>query len=204
MNTKRITNSKRLSILITICIAWLLSTTGVLANTQTGDGGDLPAYARIERGEILHTDEWAPIVFYRPPECIPAEFNLLDFMDFNAFACTPYTTDGIIVWSGEPWISFPILINLHQIDLVPVWFVSWEELQGAVADDVLTISELAGLSSLMRGSADKYSETLHPTGDVVVPMINYVAIGKLEDGRDFIVHALLVVDRNTNVDISFK
>ena len=28
-----------------------------------------------------HTDEWAAIVFYPTPECIPAGFSLLDYLD---------------------------------------------------------------------------------------------------------------------------
>lgn len=188
----------------------------VFANTRTTGGGDVPFYARIESREILHNDEWAVIVFYRPPECVPDDFNLLDFYAFpdefgpGAFGCTPPTTDGFIIWEGEPGIT-PIQIKLHGLGVVPVWFVSWAELEMAVGDDELTIIELAGLSSLLVGTADFYSETLHPTGAAQVPMINYVARGYLEDGTPFHVHALLVadkedpsIDKNTNVQITFK
>jgi predicted small secreted protein len=174
------------------------------ANTRTGDGGDMPFYARIERDGILHTDEWAVIVFYRPPGCVPADFNLLDIMDFNAFSCAPPTTDGLIIWSGEAWVSTPIQIKLHGLGAVPVWFVDWQELQYAIADDNLTMTELEGMSSLIKGSAASYTETLHPTGEVRVPMINYVARGTLENGHSFFVHALVVVDKVVKVQIKFQ
>jgi hypothetical protein len=40
------------------------------------------------------------IYFYRPPVCIPDEFNLLDFFDFSgaAFACGPPTIEGLTLW----------------------------------------------------------------------------------------------------------
>ncbi len=178
------------------------------AYTRTEGGGDLPYYARIERGEILHTDQWAAVIFYRPTMCVPLEFNLLDFYDFNAFGCTPPTTDGFILWSGEPWLSDPVTIKLHGLGAVPVWFVRWSDLETAIADDTLTMVELQAIDSLLVGQARIYTETLHPaSADPEVkkpPLITYVAKGSLEDGRSFSVHVLLVVDRISNVEISFK
>ena len=189
-------------VFVLVILALAAFPVAVFANTRTGGGGDLPFYARIQRGEILHTDDWAAIIFYRPPECVPVDFNLLDIMDFAAFGCTPPTTDGFIIWQGEPWLSDPIQIKLHGLGTVPVWFVSWSELEAAVADDDLSITELSGLSSLLMGTADFYTETLHPTGVVKVPMIKFVARGSLENEQSFRVHALLVVDRVTNVQIT--
>lgn len=203
MRSVRFISWKSLLGLLVVVIALLLTVFTVSANTRTGNGGDLPAYARIERGESFHNDEWAVIIFYRPPDCVPDDFNLLDFYDFeHAFECTPPTTDGFIVWSGEPGVSNPIQVRLHENGLVPVWFVNWGELQGAIADDILTVPELEALPSLQIGFADNYSETLHPTSeDVAIPMINYFATGSLLDGRSFYVHALLVTDRVTEVKI---
>jgi hypothetical protein len=184
----------------------LIVTPGAYAKVRTGDGGDVPFYARIERGEIYHTDEWAAIVFYRPPECVPGDFDLLDFDDApRAFGCAPPTTDGFSIWSGEPYSSAPIQINLHGLGAVPVWFVSWPELQYAIADDgSLTMPELEGMQSLLIGSASFYKETLHPTGGAQVPMINYVAHGSLESGQSFKVHATLVTVGVTHVQIAFN
>ena len=61
------------------------------------------------------------------------------------------------------------------------------------------------MQTLRTGTASFYSETLHPTGAVKVPLINYVAHGTLDsDGRSFHVHALLVSERVTNVRVKFK
>lgn len=180
----------------------------VFANTRTDGGGDLPYYARVERGEILHTAEWAAIIFYRPTECVPADFNLLDFYDFGAFGCIPPTTDGFILWSGEPWLSAPTQIKLHGLGAVPVWFVRWSELAAAVADDSLTMAELEALPSLLIGYAEIYTEILHPsTGEPDVmkpPMINYVASGVLTNGDSFYVHAVMVVGKVSNVQIELR
>jgi hypothetical protein len=199
---------KKLVVAFAVVMLFAVSVT-VYANTYTGGGGDVPFYARIERGEILHDDEWAVIVFYRPPECVPDEFDLLDFYDWNAFGCIPHTTDGFIIWEGEPGYT-PIQIKLRGLGAVPVWFVNWSDLEQEVGDGELLMSELEGMGKLS-GTADIYSETLHPTGAAQVPMINYVAVGNLEDGTSFKVHALLVADKgdpsidiNTNVQITFK
>lgn len=197
------TTRKRMLVFALVISALLLTASGAFANTRTGGGGDMPFYARIEREFIAHDNEWAVIIFYRPPECVPDDFNLLDTIDFNAFACTPPTTDGFAIWAGEPWVSPPIQIRIHEDGLVPVWFVGWDELQAAIADDVLTMPELEGLPSLLVGAADNYSEVLHPTDAHNVPMINYVARGYLEDGRSFFVHAHAVFSLMT-VQIFFK
>lgn len=175
----------------------------VYAKIRTGAGGDVPFYARIALDETYHTDEWAVIVFYRPPECVPPDFNLLDFFDPGAFACSPYTTDGFTIWAGEPGISTPIQVNLHGLGAVPVWFVSWPELQGTLADNILTMPELMGMNSLMTGSASFYQEVLHPSGGAQVSMGEFQAKGLLDDGRQFNVY-IASVPVNTNVRIDFK
>jgi hypothetical protein len=44
-------------------------------------GPGVPAYARIEAGRVIQDGAWAAIVFYRLPECVPQDFNLLRFFD---------------------------------------------------------------------------------------------------------------------------
>jgi hypothetical protein len=69
----------------------------VFANSRYDDG-DVPFYARIEPHAILHTDDWAFVVCYRPPGCVPSTFNLLDFFDIPAaFACQPPTINGFLI-----------------------------------------------------------------------------------------------------------
>ena len=77
-------------------------------------------------------------------------------------------------------------------------------MQAAIGDDILTIEELEGPPSLKRGSAGFYTETLHPAGAENIPMINYVAKGKLGVGRGFKVKTLVVDERVENVKIVYK
>jgi hypothetical protein len=117
---------------------------------------------------------------------MPEDFNLLDFFDIpGAFGCTPPTTDGFSIWKHGPGIdAAPLLVELHGLGAVPVWFVRWPALQAAIADDTLTIGELVSLQPLV-GSATAYQETLRPTGEVKVSTIEFSARGSLVDGRSF-------------------
>jgi hypothetical protein len=209
MRTRFVQSRQALLFLIVVALLLLIAP-GAYAKIRTPGGGDLPIYARIEPGLVIHTDDWAAIVFYRPPECVPEDFNLLDVYDWpesdddlGAFGCTPPTTDGFIIWSGEPGLSNPIQIKLWGLGAVPVWFVAWPELEAALDDGSLTVLELQAMASLLKGSASSYTETLHPDG-VKVPMINLVALGILEDGRSFQVHFVFVTDGVMNVRIEFQ
>ena len=201
----------RITLLIAVVLSLLVFAPGASAKIRTGGGGDLPAYARISYDDIFHTDDWAVIVFYRPPECVPDDFNFLVFYDFpneldpGAFGCTPNTTDGFIVWDSEPGLSDPYRIKLRGLGAVPVWFVSWPELKAEIDDDgIVTITDLEDMNSLRKGSAAFYSETLHPTTDAVqVPMINFVARGALDDGQPFKVQVIWVTISVLNVQIRF-
>ena len=42
-----------------------------------------PIYANIGHGFLPHTEDLAVVFFYRSPECVPADFNLLDFLDVS-------------------------------------------------------------------------------------------------------------------------
>ncbi len=190
-----------LLLLFLLAAMLLTGPASVYANTRTEEAGlDLPYYARIEgTEEPFHDENWAPIVFYRPPGCVRDDFNLLEFYDPEfAFDCEPHTTDGFILWEGEPYISFPGLIKLHGLGTVPVWFVEWPKLQEAIADDELLIGELEGLPKLV-GSAGFYNEVLHPGVS-----INLVARGALEDGRVFQLHANLLAGGVPNVQLDMR
>lgn len=147
-----------------------------------------PFYARIE-AQAIHTDEWAAIPFYRDPSCVPADFNLLSFFDIpRAFSCS-LTVEGFVVWkNGPPPQDFaPMQQVLREAGPVPVWLVSWPELESAMADGVLTIVELAALPSLQTGHADSFHEVLHPLAGAQRGMIQLNARGTLADGRSFTV-----------------
>lgn len=147
---------------------------------------DVPFYARFERG-LIHTDgEWAAIAFYRPPECVPEDFNLLNFFDapaaFGCNAAEPYLA-GFGISKGGP----PLQSRLQNVpgQTVPVWFVLWSELETAIDDDMLTIGELEALPSRLKGEAAFYTETLHPLGAAKQTMTSIDAWGYLEDGGKF-------------------
>jgi hypothetical protein len=156
---------------------------------------------------IHHTDEWAAIAFYRLPTCVPASFNLLDFFDFTfaAFGC-PLTVEGFEVWkNGPPPIDLaPMQSKLKGLGAVPVWFVSWPELQSAIADNVLTKAELLAMTSLQMGTATYFKETLHPFGGAKQSTLEIVAHGVLPDGQSFQYQATEAAGVLREVRIEFK
>ena len=187
--------------LVAILLAISLATS--LALAQKGPlklqiPGDikLPYYARIGGAtetepwqEIYHNDEWAAIVFYYETEDVPQSFNLLGFYDLSNFPPGPTGTmsvEGFVVWdpdtmaAGGPWFQ----MNIHGLGAVPVWFVSWPELQVAIADGMLTMPELGTLKSLRKGTAGLYQEVLHPLRHITIN-----AEGLLADGKRFQFHA---------------
>ncbi len=177
-------------------------------------GGGVPAYARIERlgtGEALvHTDgTWAAITFYREPEGVPPDFDLLGFSDAPRAFDDPLTTEGFEIWRIAPWEEgadqSPLQVVSYGLGAVPIWFVRLEELQGAIADDCLTIGELEALPSLKVGSAVYFKETLHPTPgrDVQQTKTQIVARGTLEGGGSFFYQAEETHNHIKHVKIEF-
>ena len=145
-----------------------------------------PGYANFGQGFLPHTEEWAVVIFYRTPACVPADFNLLDFFDAppRPFSCALHI-EGFTLWRSldDPYAAE---IILHGTGAVPVWFVRWPELQAAIADGVLTIGELAALPSLLTGSASFFLESIR--NDIVQQRGGneaLIASGTLTDGRSF-------------------
>ena len=136
-----------------------------------------PLYTDVQRLQdgspyFFHNNEWAAFVFLRDPSCVPPSFNLLDTVDFTPafpggpprpFLC-PLTVSGFAIWkNGPPPIDFvPVQASWHGLGAVPVWFARLSEVQAAVADDNLTISEILALPSLRKGLARIYEEVNHP------------------------------------------
>lgn len=190
MNAVRCPTWRRSLLVIALLGLVLAAAPVVFANTRVLDG-DVPFYARIDRGAAIHTEDWAFVVFYRPAECVPADFNLLDFYDVPAaFGCAPPTTDGFLIFPEGSMV--PLQSKLSGRGAVPVWFSSWAELSAAMDDDVLTITELEALPSLIKGTADFYNETLHPWGAAQVGKISLVGSGLLQDGRVFQIKAVIL------------
>ena len=71
-----------------------------------------------------------------------------------------------------------------------VWFADWAELNAAMADDVLTVTELAALPSLVKGTPTVFKETLHPVGSANQSVLQLFGFGELEDGRSFRISAV--------------
>jgi hypothetical protein len=57
-----------------------------------------------------------------------------------------------------------------------------------MADDVVTKTELEGLPSLLRGTADAFEEMLQPIPTRIPSLLVINAEGTLEDGRSFLLH----------------
>ena len=149
-----------------------------------------PMYARVERlsGEPLPSlsqpgDGWRLIYFYRPPECIPADYDLLDFFDFERAAeCGPVLIDGRVVFEGEA-VPPPLAYEGHGRGDVPVWLFPAEDWAAATADGRATIEELESLGPV-KGTAAELSEVLVVETDIGGPFTLSVE-GTLEDGRSF-------------------
>jgi hypothetical protein len=126
--------------------------------------------------------EWVAQIFYRPPECA-GEFNLLNFFDVPGAWFCPLLMEGFGVFSDP---LAPPRQSLLMGDAVPIWFVSTEDYESAIDDGELTVAELHSLPTVQYGMADFYVEVLQPLdGAAVVPKLELLASGQLEDGRDF-------------------
>ena len=171
-----------------------LRPTGRLASINLqfpGEDPGPPYYSVIEHQFIPHTADWAAIPFVRDPQCIAAGFNLLDqFAVPQAFGCPLYVAGHVTYKNGPPPIDLaPIHAEFHNVAPLPVWFVSWAELEAAIADGVLTLSELKALPSLRIGSASFFSYNQHPGPERPQGMgngkIEIVGRGTLQNGTPF-------------------
>lgn len=156
--------------------------------------GEVPFYARFGENETFSDGDWTVIVFYRSPDCIPADFNLNQFFDFpgndgpGAFACAPPTTTSVEYWANGPQTDpAPLIAEMTGRGAVPVWFIAQVEVEAAMTDGVVTIGELAESPSLLKGEATTYTELLHPGQSNPQSLIQFKAEGTLEDGRSFMV-----------------
>lgn len=148
-----------------------------------------PFYARVTSilGQFFHQDGWLAIAFYRPPSCVPDDFNLLGLYDFpgpggpGAFACPLLVEGYLLIEPAAPLGTFP----RHSVftgDAVPFWFVAWDEFQAAAADGVVTMADLRQMEH-RTGVAHRYHETLRPReGDHLI-VIN--AGGGMDGGGRF-------------------
>jgi hypothetical protein len=169
--------------------------------TEANEGP--PFYARIDPGwevPVPVDGDWAAIVFYRAPHCVPTDFNLLLFFDFPAFdpatgfypgflRCPDLRVHGFELWpTARLQDPAPRKIRFLGDGDVPVWFVLWSELKPVLDGGHVTMLDLEDMNlmpSMRKGTAHFFTETLHPSGGAVIPKIFMVASGTLDDGTDF-------------------
>jgi hypothetical protein len=174
----------------------------------------MPFYARVELLPpfIFNDGEWAAIIFYREPECVPASFNLISVFDVPAaFSCS-CIVHGSSLWHGAIFNGTPKISNISGNGAVPVWFVPWNAVKDqARADGVLTIADLQQIEGKLVGYAGKYKEVLHPHSDPAFgggghpnPKMIVNAKGQLEDGPRFNLHITWVHDEVKAIQIQFR
>ena len=190
MKNVKFSGLKGLFLFLMVVVILVSAPQAALANVRVVNGGQLPYYARFAANEIYADGEWVAIAFYRLPSCVPVDFNLLEFFDWvNCWTCTP-TTEGFEIWKTAPGVDLaPFQQVLTGLGAVPVWFVSWDEMEAAISDGVLKIEELRAFESLIIGSASYYHEVLRPYGGAKVSVLQLNAYGTLEDGRSFVFEA---------------
>src|SRR5262249_32809970 len=112
--------------------------------------------------DVIQGGEWDAIAFYRAPEYVPLDFNLLDWYDASLAALDcPFLLEGFIVWPDPANNGFPRSSELRGLGAVPIWFVKLSELQAAMATGEVTIVDLVSMPSLRIGTATFYQEQLH-------------------------------------------
>jgi hypothetical protein len=165
--------------------------------TFPGQDPGPPFYSEMAGDFLFHTEQEAAVVFWRQPECVPDDFNLLVNLDLTPafpdgpprpFLC-PLTVEGVSTWHDPATDPFPYQVQVRGSGAVPIWFVAWPELQGAIGDGMLTIAELAGLPSLQIGYASFYQESVrNSTQGQRHPSSSTVARGTMADGGVFRLH----------------
>lgn len=186
----------------------------VLRNFPGDDDGP-PFYSEMSPNYLPHNDQMAALPFVRRTDCVPSDFNLLRVLDFTpapdgslrVFQC-PLTIHGQDVWHdlADP---FPYREHYEGNGAVPIWFVTWPELESALSDGSLTIAELRTLPSLVVGHADFYEESIsNSTQGERSPHSSTEARGRLTDGRAFLFHLSETLKDGTrdyrNAIIEFK
>ncbi|MCH8477038.1 MAG: hypothetical protein LAT56_03740 [Wenzhouxiangella sp.] len=160
----------------------------------------LPYYVRLQAPDfapLLAPSDgiWSAVIAYRPPDCVPEDYNLLQGLDFpNAFGCA--LNDGLSgfeIWDNPPGIDMsPRYYRLQTDEPLPVLFVRTDELLDAAGDGVLRLVDIEALPSLRIGMADTFIELGHVKTD---PFIHITASGTFEDGNRFaLTHTLAAAE----------
>jgi hypothetical protein len=210
-NTSPTSNSSQAQPTEVVEMATETSSAGTKDPIRMEANGEVPFYARFGENETFSDGEWTVIVFYRPPGCIPADFNLNQFFHFpaesspGAFACAPPTTTSVEYWTNGPDTDpAPLIAEMTGRGAVPVWFIAEAEVQQAMEDGKVTIGELDALPSQLAGEATTYTELLHPSQTNAKALLQFHAEGAFEDGRPFMVdvsYGVPDVEDHTTIEI---
>ncbi len=140
-------------------------TDGLVVRSIPSEDPGPPFYARL--GVQFWVDDGTlAIPFYRDPDCIPADFNLLDFFHFpgpdgpGAFACPILVKGRLQTEVDAPPTRFPLRVWMRGSD-TPIWFVDWDAFQAEASDGVVTVADLRALSPRI-GVATRFREFLQP------------------------------------------
>jgi len=162
-----------------------LTAGGPIIRHHPGESLGPAYYALFDRAFMPNDGGWVGIVFVRSPNCVRADFNLLDQFDRPAALSCQLMVEGDEWWHSlsEPP---PFQHRERGLGAVPVYFVRLSELESAIADDVLTLTELRSLPSLMIGNASYLLQVVHNSNQAA----NHghetlVSRGTLGDGRTF-------------------
>jgi len=167
----------------------------------------IPAYARVGTmvNQFYHADGWLAIPFFRDPDCVPDDFNMLELFDFpdedgpGAFACPLQHAGHYLVEAGAEPGTFPRLY-VSSGDAVPFWFVRWSDFQDAMADGRVTLPDVRAMSP-RKGTATHFRETVQPRLEEHLVVTD--ASGFLEGGAPFEFHVTHVGDRTQRIRIRF-
>jgi len=147
----------------------------------TTDASAVPFYARFPEGQILHDEDWAVIVFHRPPNCIPPAMNLLDIPPSAVVEdCGPPAVTGTATWDTGPDVDpAPTESVFTGLGSVPVWLAPWPLVEAVASDGNLTRRELLSMQTRIEASATTYLERSGPDS------MEVTGSGRLADGRAF-------------------
>lgn len=149
----------------------------------------LPFWSRTDIIPILNG--YGVIYFYvEDPEIIPADFNLLTFFDIRALE-HKFAVEVFEIFADTNDI-LPFKVHLIGKGSVPFWFITEEKLALAIADGILTMTELESLNPI-KGFATHFAEDLHPVemqelgiiGGHRYPRLTAEAKGELLEGGTF-------------------
>jgi hypothetical protein len=123
----------------------------------------IPTYARV--GPILNqflvAGDKLVIPFYRNPQCIPENFNLMNYYDPPAaFGCELMVNGRFVIEKDAEEGQFPIMVYTTGAN-VPIWIVNWDSFQSIMANGPVTITALESLDPV-KATAHLFEEYLSP------------------------------------------